>query len=299
MSSATSRMESNSYMDRKPILKKKSVSETILQRSLSQNTLLQHASAIVKAQEADRSRSRPSFPATMPAHSTPYLPTSALPTASSSSLTSPCEKRHIHFNNEVVQCIAVEAKDADEDDDSLSVSLDNSFPKNDIVMKHSSSNTPTSPKKTSFNGESKTIAPLPPTTLNHSDAPEPSADTDLDFWSDTCSTSTLRPATSTKTTWPSKPQADFLLDDDDDDYDDDLGFDWGPSRTYDPSRLRPRSLDAEGEEKDRHLRLTSSGMLMPYDETDLPTYGLFDKVVDTFNTAKDIAHVIWNVGWRR
>ena len=26
---------------------------------------------------------------------------------------------------------------------------------------------------------------------------------------------------------------------------------------------------------------------------------LFGKVVDTVNTAKDIAHVIWNVGWRR
>jgi hypothetical protein len=26
--------------------------------------------------------------------------------------------------------------------------------------------------------------------------------------------------------------------------------------------------------------------------------GLFGKAVDTVNTAKDIAHVIWNVGWR-
>ena len=26
--------------------------------------------------------------------------------------------------------------------------------------------------------------------------------------------------------------------------------------------------------------------------------GLFGKITDTVNTAKDIAHVIWNVGWR-
>jgi hypothetical protein len=26
--------------------------------------------------------------------------------------------------------------------------------------------------------------------------------------------------------------------------------------------------------------------------------GLFEKAVDTLNTAKDIAHVMWNVGWR-
>lgn len=26
--------------------------------------------------------------------------------------------------------------------------------------------------------------------------------------------------------------------------------------------------------------------------------GLFEKAVDTVNTAKDIAHMIWNVGWR-
>ena len=43
-------------------------------------------------------------------------------------------------------------------------------------------------------------------------------------------------------------------------------------------------------------------MFMPYDEhddDDLMAAGLLGKVVDTVNTAKDIAHVIWNVGWRR
>ena len=49
------------------------------------------------------------------------------------------------------------------------------------------------------------------------------------------------------------------------------------------------------------MRRTPSGMFMPYeeDEDDVVSEGLFGKVVDTVNTAKDIAHVIWNVGWRR
>ncbi|KAI7595086.1 hypothetical protein KC346_g15494 [Hortaea werneckii] len=49
------------------------------------------------------------------------------------------------------------------------------------------------------------------------------------------------------------------------------------------------------------LRRTESGMLMPYDEEDedeLMAVGLFGRVSETINTARDIAHVIWNVGWR-
>ena len=48
------------------------------------------------------------------------------------------------------------------------------------------------------------------------------------------------------------------------------------------------------------MRRTPSGMFMPYEEGDDPANaGLFGKVIDTVNTAKDIAHVIWNVGWHR
>ncbi|KAI6870151.1 hypothetical protein KC338_g2768 [Hortaea werneckii] len=49
------------------------------------------------------------------------------------------------------------------------------------------------------------------------------------------------------------------------------------------------------------LRRTESGMMMPYDEEDedeLMAVGLFGRVSETINTARDIAHVIWNVGWR-
>ena len=34
------------------------------------------------------------------------------------------------------------------------------------------------------------------------------------------------------------------------------------------------------------------------DSLSVVSEGLFGKITDTVNTAKDIAHVIWNVGWR-
>jgi hypothetical protein len=69
--------------------------------------------------------------------------------------------------------------------------------------------------------------------------------------------------------------------------------------------------------EDRGVYLSSSGMFIPFhyggddgddgddddndnsDNDDSMNSGLFGKVVDTVNTARDIAHVIWNVGWRR
>ena len=40
-------------------------------------------------------------------------------------------------------------------------------------------------------------------------------------------------------------------------------------------------------------------MLMPVEESGAQNYpGLVGRVVETVNTARDIVHVIWNVGWR-
>jgi hypothetical protein len=41
-------------------------------------------------------------------------------------------------------------------------------------------------------------------------------------------------------------------------------------------------------------------MLIPYreDEDNMATEGLLGEIVDAVNRAKDIAYVIWNVGWR-
>ncbi|KAJ5772797.1 hypothetical protein N7457_007693 [Penicillium paradoxum] len=299
-----SRLETpNSYLDPKPILKKKTASETILQRSLSQHTLLQHAGAILKAQEAENNWSRPPFPRsntdlTQLNHrtgSSTYSLGGTLTASSSSGLVSPSERRHIHFNNEVVQCIAVEAKGYE---DEWPVTFEDAPSSDDgiVLMRQISSRASLSNRSTprsSFSGDGKTIAPLPSTTLKYrGDPPEPRAQAILAQWSTTPG-SRLSPTPSVETlrpSGPSEPSANFLLDDDED-----------PSLDYTgnyPDHDRSWSIGNDPTSS-RPLRLTASGMFMPEGECETPSISLFDRVVDTVNTARDIAHVIWNVGWRR
>lgn len=311
-----SRLETpNSYLERKPILKKKTASEAILQRSLSQHTLLQHAGAILKAQEAN-GWTRPPFTRSNTdldqihhrTGSSTYSLGGTLTTSSSSGMTSPSERRRIHFNDEVEQCIAVDVKegegwpaiDEESSDDGV------------VMMRQISGQAAISNRSTprnSFSSDSKTIAPLPSTTLKYrGDTPEP-RESILDRWStfssQPASTSTspspstsskLSPTPSVETLRPpqSQPSANFLLDDDDED----------PSLDFTGQYRgnQPWFVPEDQDETGRPLRLTSSGMFMPYEgevEGEPASNGLLGRVVDTVNTARDIAHVIWNVGWRR
>ncbi|KAJ5162476.1 hypothetical protein N7492_007868 [Penicillium capsulatum] len=299
-----SRLETpNSYVDRKPILKKRTASETILQRSLSQRTLLQHAGAILKAQEAN-GWARPPFPRSHVdldaihhrTGSSTYSGGGTLTTTTSSGLTSPGgERRHIHFNNEVEQCIAVEAKDGYEAE--WPPALEDESSEDEVVFLRqisgpasiSSRSTP----RNSFGSDGKTIAPLPSTTLKcRGETPEPTGSSLLDRWA-TCPTSSLSPSPSVETLRPSpspSPSANFLVDDED------------PSIDFTGHDSQPQSwLVPEESEFTRPMQLTSSGMFMPYgeEEGDAGNTGLLGRVVDTLNTARDIAHVVWNVGWRR
>lgn len=304
-----SRLETpNSYLDRKPILKKRTASETILQRSLSQRTLLQHAGAILQAQEAANGRSRPPLPRSNTDldhihHRTGSSTTDSLggtlTTASSSGLTSPGERRHIHFNNEVEQCIAVEAKYGYEAEWPPALEDESSEDDGVVLMRQISGQASISSRSTprnSFGSDSKTIAPLPSTTLKYrGDAPEPSGKSILDRWS-TCPTATLSPSPSVETLRPPSapsPSANFLLDDDED-----PSLDFTGHYSRDQSWFIP---EEDGELPNRPLQLTSSGMFMPHgeEEGEAGNNGLLGRVVDTFNTARDIAHVVWNVGWRR
>lgn len=302
---------SNSFLDRKPILKKKTASETILRRSLTQHTLLKHAGAILKAKEAQHACGRPYLERAISDFAVPrtrrLVPsacgsTISIPTCTSSSgLDSPTEKRHIHFNNEVVQCIAVEAK---EEDDPYRFDSDDDSDGSVVMMKQFSAkpsiSSRCSPTCSNFSGESKTIAPLPSTTLKYrGDTPEPPVE-QKGLYSSWFSASKLSPSPSVETLRPPRPEANFLLDDDDDR--DAMDLNWQPKHAgYDLALDRPWFVnpdDDEELERGADLRLTSSGMFMPYeDESSHP--GLFGRVLDTVNTARDIAHVIWNVGWRR
>ncbi|KAJ5248647.1 hypothetical protein N7468_000098 [Penicillium chermesinum] len=296
------------YHDRKPILKKKTASETILQRSLSQHTLLQHAGAILQAQEAENGWARPPLDRSntdidrlhQRTGSSTHSLGNTLTTTSSSGLTSPSERRHIHFNDEVEQCIAVECK-GEEDEWPFAVDDESSSDEGLFMMREISNKTPISSRSTprnSFSSDSKTIAPLPSTTLKYrGDTPEPHTGSVLNQWvgfAPSQSSSPLSPSPSVETLRPA-PAANFLLDDDDEDPS--LDF-TGQYRNPDRTWFVPEGEDAQ---TDRPLQLTDSGMFMPYGEGEgeASSHTILGRVVDTVNTARDIAHVIWNVGWRR
>ena len=277
--------------DRKPILKKKTASETNLQRDVSQHTLLQHAGAILKAQEAEQDHSRSIFPRAgvdfRPSRDQTSSSTSLDASTSSSGLVSPGEKRHIHFNNEVAQFIAVEAKDEEPPMVEEESSDDDLVTMRQVTPRASPDHTPR-------NNENKIIAPLPSTTLKYrGDTPEPPsslARSLLARWYDSGS-STLSHSPSMETLRPSDPSANFLLDDDQSD------IDWQSNQTNQNTyTFHPSSHTHTEEELEIERNLISTSFAP--DDAD-SNMGIVDKVVDTVNTARDIAHVIWNVGWRR
>ena len=233
---------------------------------------------------------------------------STLASVSSSGLQTPSEKRHISFNDEVVQCIAVEAKSNEDEDYETYNPLEDSDTSDDegvVMMKAvpsrlKISNRPT--PRTSLSSE-RTIAPLPSTTLKYrGDTPEP-PDYDSTQSSMSWLANRLSTSSSQETLRPSQPSSNFLIPDDDDE-----SMNWQPSmppiQAANSNQSRsPLSRGRSHSESDAGpgMRRTPSGMFMPIseDEDDVINEGLFGKVVDTVNTARDIAHVIWNVGWRR
>ncbi|KAG9230569.1 hypothetical protein BJ875DRAFT_151379 [Amylocarpus encephaloides] len=314
--------KTNSFLHKKPILKKRSMSEIMLQKSLSSSSLLKQAAAAVQAQQSSRplmGRATSEYAYPLSSRISPHL-TSTQPSISPSGLSSPSERKHIHFNEQVEQCIALEMKgdddaaddyvipDDDDDDDDDSDSDDGA-----IMMKRSDSKRRLPPlhskraaPRQNPTAENKTIAMLPSTTLKYrEDTPEP-PETAMKHSSGIWNGSKLSPSPSQETLRPSKPSPRLLLGDDEDD--DDL--DWQPSNSFDDRKdsiavshaiLEPSSSNSSLTSEPSGMRRTPSGMFMPYeeDEDDVVSEGLFGKVVDTVNTAKDIAHVIWNVGWRR
>ena len=348
-----------SFPIKKPILKKRSLSEIILQRSISSSTLIHRAIASLHSQKPrqevhDRSGIEErrlseyaiSSTSTTPTDIGTTDPLSALPSSSSSGISTPCEKRRIHFNNEVEQCIAIN-KHGDDHDDFCAAMLEDDDDASDddgiIMMKPEHGKERKLSKKitprNSFSNESKTIAMLPSTTLKYrGDTPEPAKQETRQRYSFWNVAAKLAPSPSQETLMPSKPFKNFLIEDDDE-----ADFNWQSSSTpslSDPSKLsksnnfllevdddddeadigypphagrrdsyfvhqdrlsKSSSVEEDNDLEGKGLRRTPSGMFMPYeeDEDDMVSSGLFGEVVNAVNTAKDIAHVIWNVGWRK
>ncbi|KAH0556856.1 hypothetical protein GP486_005355 [Trichoglossum hirsutum] len=317
---------SNSFLNKKPILKKRSMSEMMLQRSLSSSSLLKQAAAAIQAQQSERPRLLPqraqSDFTTYPFASADASQdgTSAFSSVSSSGLQSPGvnEKKRIHFNDMVEQCIAVDVKGDDEeyesyraihnsDDDDDDDDGDDSSEDGIIMMKSTPRGRISNRSSTreSFSGESKTIAMLPSTTLKYrEDTPEPPQSDPVGmgcFWNPGAD---ISPSPSQETLRPSETSNTYIFDEEDDEVD----MAWEPSGAFTDrtdginlGHQQENTRPSDGIEGTMNLRRTPSGMFMPCeeDEEDSNVGGFFGRVVDTVNTAKDIAHVIWNVGWRR
>jgi hypothetical protein len=320
--------KSNSFViSKKPILKKRSVSEIMLQRSLSASSLVKQAAAAVQAQQKEgikRTRRRPGLERAATDYITfPFASrrqsddsTNRLNSVASSGLVSPGgERKHIHFNEQVAQCIAVDVKgdDDDEEDDADTDRLgyDSDSDDDAIMMKHTRSKNrrPALKRVKSHNsgGESKTIAMLPSTTLKYrKDTPEP-LESAMKHSTGIFRSPVISPSSSQETLRPSKKSGKMFIDDEDEDDDEEpeqgLSMGWrSPTRLGEASSGFHRSTSSSSlTAEPSGMRRTESGMFMPYEEgeSNSTSEGLFGRVVDTVNTARDIAHVIWNVGWRK
>lgn len=283
----------------------------MLQRSLSSASLLKQATAAVQAQET-RGVLRPhlgrsntdyvTFP--LSSRRMSQETNSLAVSTESSGITSPsAERKHIHFNEQVEQCIAVDVKSYDEDDLDVERLGEDSDSEDGVMMKRmrSKKRAPSSKKriKRSASADGKIIAMLPSTTLKYrEDTPEPK---ETAMKHSTGRGSILSPSSSQETLRPAKQSSRFYFGEDDDDMDEAMGSPsgWRSPPTEGSGIGRSTSTGSLCDEP-VGMRRTPSGMFMPYEEGDPATgEGIFGRVIDTVNTARDIAHVIWNVGWRK
>ncbi|KAJ0159823.1 Uncharacterized protein CTA2_9041 [Colletotrichum tanaceti] len=284
--------KNNSFVNKKPILKKRSMSEVMLQRSLSASSLLKQAAAAVQAQEKDGRRrlARP----TLERATTDYVTfpfssrrlsresSNLCPSSTSSGIISPSsEKKHIHFNEQVSQCIAVDIKgEEDEDEDAGTERYDNSDSDEGAIMMKKSRTKKKMPllrkksAKMAAAAEGKTIAMLPSTTLKYrEDTPEPQ-ETAMKH-STSYRSPVMSPSSSQETLRPSKGSGKFFFDDEDDEEGEAASMGWqSPTKTDDKSTGLQRSSSTNS------LNAEPAGMRRT-------------------SSARDIAHVIWNVGWRK
>ncbi|KAI1105254.1 hypothetical protein F4804DRAFT_350999 [Jackrogersella minutella] len=314
----------NSFASKKPILKKRSMSEIMLQRSLSSSSLLKQATAAVQAQQKESGVrvGRPilhrattdyvTFPFSSRRRSRQN--TSLLPSRATSGLVSPSsDRKHIHFDEQVKQCIAVDVK-GDEEEEEVDHSrwrFDDDSDSDDgaIMMKRTkTSKKPVIPRRRSppsTPSESKTIAMLPSTTLKYrEDSPNP--ETAMKHSTGNLRSPILSPSSSQETLRPSKLSGSFFVGDHDgNELDEETNSTPMSSPVDSTSPFKQsssqRSIPTNNlVSEPAGMRRTESGMFMPFEDGDVhPNEGIIGRVIDTVNTARDIAHVIWNVGWRR
>lgn len=313
-----SKSESLVNLNKKPILKKRSMSEIMLQRSLTSSSLLKQATAAVQAQET-RAVRRPNmvrantdcyvtFPLSVRRFS--HGNSSLTQSTDSSGASSPYpERKHIHFNEQVEQCIAVDVKGDDDEDMDMDRCDEDSDSDDGVVMKRfkSKKRGPSTKRRSQKAApvEGRTIAMLPSMTLKYrEDTPEP-LETAMKHSTGVCHSPLISPSSSQETLRPAKKSSTFYFGEEKDaemmDASLGVGSGWhfppagGPGGSLHRSTSTGSLCDEPVE-----MRRTPSGMFMPCEEDDASAGdGILGRVIDTVNTARDIAHVIWNVGWRK
>ncbi|KAH8650247.1 hypothetical protein BGZ60DRAFT_437031 [Tricladium varicosporioides] len=294
----------DSSPNKKPILKKRGTLETTLQLSLSVPSPLnpaaiqtQRSNAILYPQNADTA----SMGSATPGYTTPPFSSRLLrqddgyeiPSVTSSGEESLAtnERKHIHFNDKVDQWIAVDIIDGGDDENGIgSRAIDNdddnsssddgflmmkgsSRPK---VLNQSSRSTP----QTSFGTKSSTIAILPSTTLKYQEDPPKLTEPTKQGGG--------RPllSLSQETSRVLGLSTKILLNN----HNQDVDVSWKPSSVFandkDSSSTLHDTLQLNASKENNRGE--------PYDDL---RRTLFGQVADAVNTAKDIAYVIWNVGW--
>jgi hypothetical protein len=322
--------KSNSFLNKKPILKKRSMSEMMLQKSLSTSSLIRQAAAAVQAQQSlpptpgrrghlERRASDYGSMSTVPSSALSRETIDYFSSQPSTGLHTPAEqgdRKHIRFDDKVEQRIAVEIKDGYEDEDEdededqepwANSGEDDSSDEGVLMMRTPKRKLRVKPKPESRRNsmENRLIAELPSTTLKYrTDSPDIS-DTPSHSVGGTSWRGRLSPSPSLETLRPSHPSRNFLIPEEDDEDDNDSSMAWEPSIAFgEAANGRMNGPDGgqhnESDERFGGMRRTESGMFMPYEDGEgAVAAGILGKVVDTVNTARDIAHVIWNVGWRR
>ncbi|KAK7177837.1 hex2 protein [Paraphaeosphaeria sporulosa] len=316
---------SSLFLDKKPILKKRSISEIMLQKSRSASSLVSQP-VTVKAQQTTRvcsegRRWRPlvrcataSCFSLLPTHTISRDTTGYVSSLSTFSPKMPVhgEKKHVRFDEKVQQCDAVECKAVEEyhEEDfnhnpwAKYRNYDFSSDEDVALMKRSRRKRPLSQinTKRSISGENKTIPKIPSTTLKYrTDSPNATEQQPTHSLGSYLS-SRLSPSPSQESLRPSLPSSNFLFSEDDDEDAFDPAGPYEVKRVNTPTSFNLYSMQPDeppiGASDSSVLRRTGSDIFMPFEGEDGNPQqpGIIGRVVDTVNKARDIAHVIWKVG---
>ncbi|KFA53534.1 hypothetical protein S40293_09878 [Stachybotrys chartarum IBT 40293] len=216
------------------------------------------------------------------------------------------ERKLIHFNEQVEQCIAINAKGVEAEEVVTDRLAD--YSGSDGAMrnrKHYKNRLPVSRRRTknSVPPEGKTIAMLSSTTLKYREDTFKTPETAIKHSTGVSRSLLMPPSSSQETVRPTKRSKLFFIYEDGDG-DDDLDYSI-PSST-------PASVSQQSESTSSGLHRSvsssslgdeSSGMCriapgMLEEDGSSAGDGFFGRVTETVNTARDITYIFWNVGWR-